>query len=135
MPQAVVVGFGTEVIGQRAVREPELLASGHGLLRVPHHLQLLVVRDLQRRQPGGNSIVGARLDLHVVRRIGVDQGIAVPSTVVRFDHMINLVRLARAIREPVCSCSQRLGPFEVALVFGQGFSLLLMMGYNWYNPQ
>jgi hypothetical protein len=33
----------------------------------------------ERRQPGGDGVVAARLDLHVVRRVGVDQVDACPA--------------------------------------------------------
>ena len=38
-----------------------------------HVHRLVMRRPLERRQPSGDGVVGTRLDLHVVRRVGVAQ--------------------------------------------------------------
>ena len=50
------------------------LPVGSGFLGMAGRVEGLVMRRaLERRQARGNGVVAARLDLHVVRRIGVDQ--------------------------------------------------------------
>ena len=85
--------------------ETKSLASGRSLarslrvrrlrlLRVPGQVELLVMVVGERTVAGGDGVVAARLDLHVVRRIGVDQ-------------VDRRRRPAADPRPPACCCRRR----------------------------
>ena len=66
---------GDEVVGQGPVLGAELLGRRLGLLGAAHHVEARVAVAVARNgtQAGGDGVVRPRLDLHVVRRVGVDQ--------------------------------------------------------------
>src|SRR5690606_1915510 len=66
---------GNEVIRQRTILGPHLLMRSLGLLGVAFQVELLVVLIGCREAAvsGGDSVVGARFDANVVRRICIAQ--------------------------------------------------------------
>jgi hypothetical protein len=72
MQEAVKLLLTDKVVVQRPILGPEFLRGGFGLVGEAFDVKGLVVRRaLEGRQPRGDGVVGARLDLDVVRRIGV----------------------------------------------------------------
>jgi len=63
-----------EIIGQGSVFRPQLLGRWFRLLRVAFDVEFLVVlRPCERTKPGGNRVIGPRLDPDAVGRVGDDQ--------------------------------------------------------------
>src|SRR5688500_1289835 len=59
---------------ERTVLRPKFLAGRLRLRRMPRQIQTLVMLgSFERRQAGGDGVVGPGFDLHVVGRVGVDQ--------------------------------------------------------------
>jgi hypothetical protein len=72
--QLMEVAIGEEVVGERPVLGPEFLRGRLRLVREALDIELLVVRRAgEGAEAGGNSVVRPRLDIHSIRRIGVDQ--------------------------------------------------------------
>ena len=96
---------GVRAAGRTPRRETKSFASGRSLARsfllrrlrlprVPRQVEPLVVRAGEGTQPRGDGVVRARLDLHVVGRVGVDQ-------------VDGLRRRAAGPRPRACCCRRR----------------------------
>src|SRR5262249_36208700 len=72
--QHIVIGVLHEVVFEGAILRPHLLGGAFRLRRSPVHVKtLMVVQARERRDAGGDGVVGARLHPDVMWWIRVDQ--------------------------------------------------------------
>ena len=65
---------GHKVVDQRPIPGPALPGRSPGLARMADDIELVMMREVgSRHQTGNDRIVAARLDLDVVRWVGVDR--------------------------------------------------------------